>query len=560
MLYSIIRPNNYQDSLRLMRLSNAVADADGIDRVSVMMGTEMNKEILRNAGLASTDLDDAKPTDLLIMADVTNEEVGESLVAKVDEFLSEQASIFSGSRLRSARSLERAMSIAGEANLALVSIPGEYVASEVDRLLDRNIHVFIFSDNVSLENEVVLKSRARDRGLLVMGPDCGTGSIGGLPLGFANVVHAGNIGLIGASGTGLQEVMVQIDRLRGGVSQAIGLGGRDLSAEVGGITCLQALRALAADAATDVIVLISKPPAASVRDDVIGAARTLPKPVVAVLLGEHPETQADGNIRYARTLDEAARISVELAGTRTSRRVVLQPGQRWIKALYTGGTFASEAAMLLREALALAGPPEQDAGYLIKSGGHEVIDLGDDAYTRGRPHPMIDSSARNERIAAVFNDPDNAVLLLDVVLGYGSDPDPAGTLAPLIAEGLARLHAAGRDLAVVASVCGTEQDPQVLSAQTLALEQAGVAVMPSNAAAVRHTLSILQRPAASGSPAGEAPEPIRRLLADPPRIINIGLREFAETLLDQGAQVVQYDWSPVAGGDRKLQGLIDALK
>jgi FdrA protein len=560
MLYSIIRPNNYQDSLRLMRLSNSVAGADGVDRVSVMMGTEMNKEILRNAGLASSDLDDAKPTDLLILANVTNEEVGESLVARIDEFLAEQASIFSGSRLRSARSLERAMSIVGEANLALVSIPGEYVAPEVDRLLDRNIHVFIFSDNVSVDDEVALKRRARERGLLVMGPDCGTGSIGGLPLGFANVVHAGNIGLIGASGTGLQEVMVQIDRLRGGVSHAIGLGGRDLGARVGGITCLQALRALAADAATDVIVLISKPPAASVRDDVVGFARTLSKPVVAVLLGEHPETEVGGNIRFARTLDEAARTSVELAGTRASRRVVLQPGQRWIKALYTGGTFASEAAMLLREALGLAETPEHDAGYLIKSGGHEVIDLGDDAYTRGRPHPMIDSSARNERIAAVFNDPENAVLLLDVVLGYGSNPDPAGTLAPLIAEGLAKLHTAGRDLAVVASVCGTEQDPQLLSAQTLALEQAGVVVMPSNAAAVRHTLSILHRRAASAPPADQADEPIRRLLTDPPRIINIGLREFAETLLDRGAQVVQYDWSPVAGGDRKLQALIDALK
>jgi FdrA protein len=560
MLYSIIRPNNYQDSLRLMRLSNAVASADGIDRVSVMMGTEMNKDILRNAGLASPDLDNAKPTDLLIVADVINEEVGESLVARVDEFLSEQASIFSGSRLHSARSLERALSIGGEVNLALVSIPGEYVAPEVGRLLDRNIHVFIFSDNVSVDDEVALKSRARERGLLVMGPDCGTGSIGGLPLGFVNVVHAGNIGLVGASGTGLQEVMVQIDRLRGGVSHAIGLGGRDLSARVGGITCLQALRALAGDAATEVIVLISKPPAAGVRDDVIGVARTLSKPVVAVLLGEHPETRADGNICYARTLDEAARTSVELAGTRTSRRVVLQPGQRWIKALYTGGTFASEAAMLLREPLGAAETPEQDAGYLIRSGGHEVIDLGDDAYTRGRPHPMIDPSARNERIAEVFNDPENAVLLLDVVLGYGSSPDPAGTLAPLIFEGLAKLHAAGRDLAVVASVCGTEQDPQVLSAQTLALEQAGVVVMPSNAAAVRHTLSILNRGAASASPADEVPEPIRRLLTESPRIINIGLREFAETLLDRKAQVVQYDWSPAAGGDLRLQALIDALK
>lgn len=560
MLYSITRPNNYQDSLRLMRLSNALTSIDGVEKVSVMMGTEMNKEILRNAGLADANLADAKPTDLLIMADVANEEPGKTLIARVDEFLSEQVSVSSHSRLRSARSLERAMSIAGEANLALISIPGEYVAAEATRLLDQGVNLFIFSDNVSIDDEIALKARARERGLLVMGPDCGTGIIGGLPLGFANAVHAGNIGLAGASGTGLQEVIVQIDRLRGGVSQALGLGGRDLSARVGGITCLQALRALDADDATDVIILVSKPPAASVRDDVMSVAHTLSKPVVAVLLGEHPGTQADGNLRYARTLDEAARISVELAGTRASRRVMLQPGQRWIKALYTGGTFASEAAMLLRESLGAAESPGRDAGYLLKAGGHEVIDLGDDAYTRGRPHPMIDASSRNERIAAVFGDPETAVLLLDVVLGYGSSPDPAGTLAPLVAAGLAELRAAGRDLAVVASVCGTEQDPQVLSTQTLALEEAGVTVMPSNAAAVRYALSILGRRATQAPPAGEAPEPVRRLLADPPRIINIGLREFAETLLERGAQVVQYDWAPVAGGDPKLQALIEALR
>jgi len=240
--------------------------------------------------------------------------------------------------------------------------------------------------------------------------------------------------------------------------------------------------------------------------------------------------------------------------------VTLHPGQRWIKALYTGGTFAAEAAMLLREPLGAAESPGHDAGYLLKSDGHEVIDLGDDAYTRGRPHPMIDPSARNERIAAVFSDPENAVLLLDVVLGYGSSPDPAGALAPLVGAGLAELRAAGRDLAVVASVCGTEQDPQVLSAQTLALEQAGVTVMPSNAAAVRYALSILGRRGTLAPPAGEAPEPVRHLLDDPPRIINIGLREFAETLLEQGARVVQYDWSPVAGGDRRLQALIEALE
>jgi FdrA protein len=559
MLYSIIKRDTYQDSLRLMHLSKTLKGTDGVNEVSIMMGTPANKEILRAAGLSTPDLDAARPTDLVIVADAADAAVAESLVAQVNRFLSKQAFATSRSGLRSARSFARAVSIVGEANLALVSIPGEYVAPEVHRLLDRNIHAFIFSDNVSIEDEVALKRKAHERGLLVMGPDCGTGSLRGLPLAFANIVHDGSIGLVGASGTGLQEVMVQIDRLGGGVSHAIGVGGRDLSAEVGGITCLQALRALDADAATAAVVLISKPPAASVRDEVIRAASTLSKPVVAVLLGERREAQINGNVRYAPTLEEAARVAVELAGTRVSRPVTLRPEQRWIKALYTGGSLAAEAAMLLGSALGVTEDHERAAGYLMKSGGHEVIDLGDDVYTRGRPHPMIDPSLRTERLPAVFDDPENAVLLLDIVLGYGSDSDPAGSLAPVVAEGLARLRADGRDLAVVASVCGTEDDPQSLSAQTLTLQQAGIAVLPNNAAAVRHALAFGQRhgPRRASTPA--TPEPIRRLLSEPPRIVNIGLRGFAETLHKRGAQIVQYDWSPVAGGDRRLQSLIDAL-
>ena len=559
MLYSIIKPNTYQDSLRLMHLSRTLDGIDGIARVSIMMGTPANKEILRAAGLGAPELEGARPTDLVIAADVADATVGESLVAKLDEFLAHQVSASSRSGVRSARSLERALSIAGDANLALVSIPGEHVASEVHRLLDRDIHAFIFSDNVSIEDELALKLKARERGLLVMGPDCGTGAIGGLPLAFANAVHSGSIGLVAASGTGLQEVMVQIDRLGGGVSHAIGLGGSDLSAEVGGITCLQGLRALDVDAATTTIVLISKPPAASVRDAIVAVAGTLSKPVVAILLGERPAVEVDGNVYYARTLAETAMKAVELAGTRASRPVTLRAEQRCIKALYTGGSLASEAAMLLSDALGVPVDVEHPAGSLLRAGGHEVIDLGDDVYTRGRPHPMIDPSLRNERLPAVFDDPETAVLLLDVVLGFGSDPDPAGALATIIAEGLARLRADGRDLAVVASVCGTDDDPQSSSAQTLALEEAGVSVLPSNAAAVRHALAILRRRDAEAAPPDAVPGPIRRLLAEPPRIVNIGLREFAETLDDRGARVVQYDWSPVAGGDPRLQSLLDAL-
>jgi FdrA protein len=560
MLYSIVRRNSYQDSLRLMQLSSALKRADGVNEVAVMMGTPANKDVLRAAGMGTAELEGAKPADLVVVIDAADAAVGESLVERVDELLAHQAVASRRSGLRSARSLERAVGIVGEPNLALVSIPGEYVASEVQRLLDRNIHVFIFSDNVSVEDEVALKRRARERGLLVMGPDCGTGSLGGLPLAFANEVHAGSIGLVGASGSGLQEVMVQIDRHGGGVSHAIGVGGRDLGADVAGLGCLQAMRALDDDATTTTVVLISKPPAASVRAEVIGVARTLSKPVVAYLLGERPEAASDGNVHYARTLEETARMAVELAGPRAARPVTLRREQRWVKALYTGGSLAWEAAMLLGAALGVSGDAEHRAGYVMKSDGHEVIDLGDDLYTRGRPHPMIDPSLRAERIAGVFADPENAVLLLDVVLGHGCAPDPAGALAPVIADGLARLRADGRDLAVVASVCGTENDPQSLGAQTRALEQAGVAVLPDNAAAVRHALAILRRQRAPKAATVATPAPIRELLASPPRIVNIGLRGFAEILHARGADVVHYDWAPVAGGDARLQALLESLK
>jgi FdrA protein len=515
-----------------MRLSNTLAASHGVDRVSVMMGTPMNKDILRNAGMATEDLDEATPADLLIFADVVDEDAGRSLVAAVDSFLSAQASLPASTKLPIVRSLAHALTVLEDANLAIVSVPGDYAAAEARRLLERDIHVLLFSDNVGVDDEVALKTLARDRGLLMMGPDCGTACIHGVPLGFANTVAEGNIGLIGASGTGLQEVMVQIDRLRGGVSHAIGLGGRDLTAPVGGLAAFQALHALDEDAGTDAIVLISKPPGPEIRARILRLAAGLSKPVVAMLLGERPARQDAGNVQYAHTLDEAARIAVELAGTRARRVEPPAPDQRAIKALYTGGTFAAEAASLIAESLGTTLSSTHADGYLLRTGGHEVIDLGDDAYTRGRPHPMIDPSVRNERVAAAIAAPQTAAVVLDVVLGYGAHPDPAGVLAPVIAEGLAALRSAGRDMTVVASVCGTERDRQVLSLQTATLEQAGVVVMPSNAAAVRHALSILNRRPRPAANTPAATGPVAQLLSPRPRIITVGLRYFADALVD----------------------------
>lgn len=556
---TVIKPNAYQDSVSLMLLSQQLTALSGVNKVSVMMGTPANKEILRATGFDSPDLDSAGAGDLVLGVDIDDSTNVPVVVAKAEEALANQTSASTSSGLRSAHSLARALEIAPDTNLALVSIPGEYVAAEVAALLERDVNVMIFSDNVSIDDELELKQSARDRGLLVMGPDCGTAAIHGVPLAFANNVTSGIIGIVGASGTGMQEVMSQIDQLGGGISNAIGLGGRDLSSDIGGIMCLQALATLENDPATSTIVIVSKPPAPAVRERIESYARQMSKQVVVVFLGELPEVDQDGNVVHAYTLADAAMRAVELTGR---GRPSFGPTQRWIKGLYTGGSLASEAAMLIRDRLNLDdSDPLHAKGFVLRHEGHEIIDLGDDAYTRGRPHPMIDPAARVERLPAVFDDEGTAVVLLDIVIGFGAADDPAGALVPAIQDGIARAARAGRQVAVVASVCGTGGDLQGFAEQRATLQEAGVTVLPNNASAVRHALALItpqSRPAPAAQPK-PTPPAIAQLLENGPTVLNIGLRSFAQTLDAAGVSTVQYDWAPVAGGDPRLIGLLRAL-
>jgi succinyl-CoA synthetase alpha subunit len=361
------------------------------------------------------------------------------------------------------------------------------------KALKSGLHVFLFSDNVSVEDEIELKSLAGRKGLLVMGPDCGTAIVDGVPLGFANAVRRGPIGLAAASGTGLQQVSCLVDRFGSGVSHALGTGGRDLDERVGGRTMLAAIDRLIADPATDVLVLISKPPAPSVAARVIDAVRGAPKPVVVNFLGGEPEAVRAAGAYPASTFEAAARIATALArgdappdddgaadaaedpalaALAADAAARLARGQAEVRGLFSGGSLAGEAKLMLRR---LLGADRHD----------RILDLGDDEFTVGRPHPMIDPRLRTEQIAALADEPEVAVLLLDVVLGYGSHLDPAGALAPTIVETRRRAAAAGRHLAVVASVCGTEADPQGLGRQEQILAEAGVLLASSNARAAR---------------------------------------------------------------------------
>lgn len=558
MLTTVVQKNHYQDSVALMVLSRALSDLPGVAKASAMMGTPANKAIMADTGFDSPELAAAGPADLVIGIDAADEQVGTDAVARVDELLAAQSAVATGSSMSRVHSLARSRATLPTANLALVSVPGVHAAAEARHLLDAGLNVMLFSDNVSLDDEVDLKTRAGELGLLVMGPDCGTSAFHGVPLAFGNLCTPGSVGVVGASGTGTQEVMTQVDRLGAGISHAIGLGGRDLSEAVGGRTATQALAALDADPDTDVIVLVSKPPAPTVRTRIDEQAQQLSKPVVTMFVDGPRRPGRHGNVTAATTLADAAARAVELVGVSSFNGAGGR--EAGLVGLYTGGTLADEAAVIVRDDLGLdaalgAGSP----GVVLACGPHRIIDLGDDVYTQGRPHPMIDPTLRAEKIAEALADPATAVLLLDVVIGHGSAADPAGAIAGPIRDGLTRAEAEGRQVRVVASVCGTSRDEQDLAAQTAALTEAGVRVLSSNSAAARHAAALARR---IGAPAASAVTPAPARIADllaGPQVVNVGLAGFAEELAALDVPVVQWTWSPPAGGDTRLARIVERL-
>lgn len=579
MLYSIIQENSYQDSVNLMLLTNKISMMDGVHQASIMMGTPANKEIFQNTGMYTDELDQAGPNDMCIVIRTDHAEKVTEVLATIEAELKNQAVSSSKQAFESVRTWDKAMKTLPNANLALISVPGQYAAEEAEKALDHGLHAFIFSDNVDIHDELRLKQKGAEKGLLVMGPDCGTGVFSGIPIAFANVITEGNIGVVGASGTGIQEVTSLIDRLGGGVSHAIGTGGRDLSDTIGAITMLNAIQGLEKHKDTEVIAVISKPPAKEVRNQVVQLLHRLSKPVVAIFVGEEPQTH-EGIVYYASTLEETAMIAVDLSKGRAIQTnynklngevpsAAFKPEQTTIKGLYSGGTLAYEAAVLMSKGLELGQLIHED-GYLLKAGGHEVIDLGDDKYTQGKPHPMIDPETRVHYIKQAAQDETTAIILLDIVLGYGSHDDMAGALLPVIQSTRSEAATKGRNLYFVAALCGTANDPQNYEEQKAKLEQAGVIVKESNNRAVRTALAMMGiqlqdndkiHSEVKQTVQGEiqVSEAIAELLSSKPRVINIGLKKFAHTISSYGGSTVQYDWRPIAGGNEKMRRILSLL-
>lgn len=505
--FVLVHHDSYHDSVWLMRLSDLLKRLPGIEDAAVVMGTPANRELLAAQAYGGPELASATSNDLVIAArgsaDATAIEAEAKRLLTVERPRSED-------EVRPT-SLAAAFRAHPEARLALISVPGEYAVREARRALSLDRHVMVFSDNVSLDDEVALKRMAVASGLLMMGPDCGTAIIDGRPLGLANAVRRGSIGVVGAAGTGIQEVTSVIHRLGGGISQAIGTGGRDLSDRVGGAMTLFGIAALAADPATEIIVVISKPPSPAVADKVVAALRGTRKPGVVHYVGAAPGIDhGPGRISFADSLANAGERACRLAGLAIDAAAAipdaelaealaarLVPGSR-LRALFCGGTTGQEAlAVLGRERIDVRSNLHKQ-GELRVDGlepmrGHVLLDLGDDVFTRGRPHPMIEPALRNERLATEMGDPDVGLLLFDCVLGYGAHPDPAGLLAEGVESARATAKSRGRELVAIASVTGTPDDPQDSNAQARRLASAGVSVQPSNHAAAALAAAVLRR-------------------------------------------------------------------
>jgi FdrA protein len=459
---AIVRSHAYVDSVTLLQVSAEVLGLAGVQDAGLVMATELNRDLLRESGLLVGDAEAAGANDLVIGIRAESEVTARAALEHAEALLGRrQVQPTGGMAHTLPRSLRSAHRSEPDASLAVISVPGAYAAGEARLALVEGMHVFLFSDNVSIEDEIDLKRAARERDLLVMGPDCGTAILNGIGFGFANVVRRGSVGIVGASGTGIQEVASLIHQAGQGISHAIGTGSRDLHAAVGGITTLQAIELLRDDPQTETIVLISKPADRDVANAVLRALAETGKHAVACLQSA-PDVEMPAGVVRAENLAAAARLAIgETVATQVTSA---HTGGRRVRGLFCGGTLCQEAASVL-------GP------------GQDLEDFGDDQYTRGRAHPMIDPTLRNQAIVQAGRDARVGVLLLDFILGLGAHADPVGAALPAIEAAVSAAQRDDRDLTVFAHVVGTDLDPQGLVRQENGLRSAGVQVCGSNHAA-----------------------------------------------------------------------------
>jgi len=513
-----VRQNYYQDSMKLMQISKELSSLGGINKASAIMATDANLIMLREAGLIGKFPDSISANDLIVAVEADSKKNAQEAINSIDTFLLSLTATTEENI--EYKSFDSAYSDLTKPNMAIISVPGEFAKLEVARAINHNMHTFLFSDNLSVDEEIELKERARDKGLLMMGPGCGTAIINGNCLGFANIARRGPIGVVAAAGTGLQEVVSLVHNWGLGISHGIGVGGRDLSEKVGGIMAIEAIKLLQKDKNTKFILLVSKPASKGVVEKIVETAGKSKKPFAMCMMGDDSHKCTDKNIYSTETLEELSLLALTLVDKKKAKNIDLSdntwkktaqkylksvhPKQKYIRGLFSGGTLCYEAQRILSKTVGdiYSNAPLSKENLLKdsnKSYKNSCIDLGEEEFTVGRPHPMIDATLRSERIIQEAKDPATAIVLFDIVLGYGSSPDPAGDLLPAITKANEIASRKNRSLYFVTHVCGTEDDMQKRHQQEQKLRDAGVIVLSTNAQAARASGWIAGRLAKGGN-------------------------------------------------------------
>lgn len=486
--YIIKKENYYKDSITLMSVTNKINGFEGVINSAVGMATEMNVEIIKRIGFNDSEIGNISSNDMIIALVLENENYLNEILRKIDDLFIVNES--KEEKEKKYINVTQAITENKKINMAVISVPGDKAYIDVKKCLENNINVMLFSDNMSLEDEYKLKKLAVSKNLLMMGPDCGTSIINGVGLCFSNNIKKGNIGIVGASGTGIQEVSVLIDKNGGGISNAIGTGGRDLNEKIGGLMMLQGMKMLEQDEKTETIVLISKPPAKSVSDKIINEARKSNKKYVICFINGDERENID-NITFATTLEEASYKALNIEKKSVEEKIdiknlikKLNKNQKYLRALYCGGTLAAETEMIFSKDNEVFSNFSKNENLKLEnpfiSQKNTIIDLGDDVFTKGKPHPMIDPSIRNSRILQEIKDEKLAVLLIDFELGYGANNDPVGLTIDTLKKAKEILKLEKREVIFISYLLGTQKDKQDYFKQLNMLKELDIIVVDSN--------------------------------------------------------------------------------
>jgi len=501
MIVNITKKNFFRDSVQMMQFSQQLKDEQGVIDAAIVMGTDLNKNTLKKMGLLTEDGISATENDTLITINCQDENSLNNAVQKAEQLLTSDIT----KSKNEFNDLSSALDAFDNANMASLSIPGQFVKEMATELIRKQLHLFVFSDHVPLEDEILLKNLALENNVLFMGPEAGTSILNGTVFGFGNRIRSGSVGIIGASGTGIQESSTMIDLFGEGISHAIGVGGRDLRNDIGGMMTMKTMEVFEDDPNTKAVLLVSKPVGDDVRNKIINKINNFSKKnYVLCLIGDNENREDSAKIKFSKSIqisvlkilkyvnDDAYKKikdvvrkqvddSIKLAKSLSSD---LNNDQRFVRGFFAGGTLCYESKIILEQMIGkVYSNLSSDDEYSIKGNAaskeNTLIDFGEEEFTSARPHPIIDPLLRKNRILEDADDPNVGVIIIDIICGINAAKNTMAFHAETIKKAIENAKEKGRRLSVFAYICGTEKD--VSENELKLLTDSGAKLFTSNA-------------------------------------------------------------------------------